>query len=154
VNYIIELGGEIRVRGKNENGQTWTIGIESPADADGPGSFEKRISLESGAITSSGSYKKYFNSGNQQYSHIIDPRTGYPANTELISVSLVAKDATTADAYDNVLMVLGLKKAFEFLERHKGMEAFFIYKRPDGLIGDTATGGFYKMVKSLAAVDR
>jgi thiamine biosynthesis lipoprotein len=147
LNYIVELGGEIRVRGKNELHTAWTIGIESPADADGPGPFEKRISLQSGAITSSGSYRKYFSAGGKQYSHIIDPRTGFPATNELISVSLIAPDATTADAYDNVLIVMGLKKSFEFLRRNRGMEAFFIYKKADGSVGDTATAGFYRLFK-------
>ena len=146
-NYIIELGGEIRLNGGNEKGEAWTIGIESPAGIDFPGPFEKRIAIRSGAITSSGSYRKFYQSGNQLLSHIIDPRTGYPAQSDLVSVSLLAQDATTADAYDNVLMVLGLTESFRFLKKQKNMEAFFIYKKSDGSIADTATTGFYKYMK-------
>ena len=146
-NYIVELGGEIRVKGENEKGEAWTVGIESPSGIDFPEPFERRIAIRSGAITSSGSYRKFYQSGNKLYSHIIDPRTGFPAQSDLVSVSLIAENATTADAYDNVLIVLGLEQSFRFLKKRKDMEAFFIYKKSDGSIADTATAGFYKYMK-------
>jgi thiamine biosynthesis lipoprotein len=146
--FIIELGGEIRVKGKSEQEEAWTIGVENPGAVDFPGqAFEKLISMETGAITTSGSYRKYYESGNKHYSHIIDPRTGYPAQTNLVSVSVMAPNATIADAYDNVLMVLGLNESFLFLKKHENMEAFFIYRKDDGTMADTATAGFYKYFK-------
>ncbi len=66
----------------------------------------------------------------------------------MISVTIVAKDAITADGYDNALMGMGLQKALSFIKLYKNMDAYFIYKNPDGSIADTATAGFYKFIKN------
>lgn len=148
-NYLVEVGGEIRVKGhKQPTGEKMKIGIEAPGDND----FEltmiqKIVAIDSGAITTSGSYRKFYESEGKKISHIIDPRTGYPAQNELISVTVYAHDAITADAYDNALMVMGLKKALQFVERRKEMAAHFIYRTPAGAIADTASSRFYKLLQ-------
>lgn len=147
-NYIIELGGEIRVKGRKTGGEKMTIGIESPGD-DGTGghSVKAIIRLDHGAVTTSGNYEKYYMSGSKRITHLIDPKTGYPLQNEMISATIYAKDAITADGYDNALMGMGLKKALSFVIRQKNMEAYFIYHKPDGSVADTATDGFYKLMK-------
>jgi len=147
-NYLVELGGEIRVKGRKQpSGEKMKIGIESPDEdefRDHP--MQKIISLENGAITTSGNYRKYYESDGKKITHIIDPKTGYPVQNELISVTVYAKDAITADAYDNALMLMGLKKALQFIEKRKELAAYFIYKDKTGKIADTASSRFYKLM--------
>jgi thiamine biosynthesis lipoprotein len=141
-NYMIEVGGEIRVKGKKypEN-TTMKIGIEAAmGDLDGE-HFQKVISLDSGAVTTSGSYRKYHESGGKKVSHIINPKTGYSSQNELISVTVFAKDAITADAYDNALMLMGLIDAMKFVDSRKDMSAYFIYE-DNGVIKDAVSNNF------------
>jgi thiamine biosynthesis lipoprotein len=127
-NYLVELGGEIRVKGfKQPGGEKMKIGIEAPGEDDFQLSMiSKVIAADRGAITTSGSYRKFYESEGKKITHIIDPRTGYPTQNELISVTVYASDAITADAFDNALMVMGLKKALQFVERRKDLAAHFI----------------------------
>jgi thiamine biosynthesis lipoprotein len=145
-NYLVEVGGEIRVKGRKQpSGEKMSIGIESPSgnDAD-PFPIRKILRLDHGAVTTSGNYHKYYMMGSKKISHLIDPKTGYPLQNEMISVTVLAGDAITADGYDNALMGLGLEKAMRFVEGKKNMEAYFIYHKADGVVTDTATAGFYK----------
>ena len=147
-NYLIELGGEIIVKGRKQPGdEPFIIGIESPAKT-GELTIRKMLELDSGAITTSGNYRKYYESKAGKISHIINPLTGYPAKNELISTTVYAKDAITADAYDNALMVMGLKKALQFIEARKDISAYFIYQKSDGHIADTASSKFYRLIKN------
>lgn len=149
-NYLVELGGEIRVKGhKQPGGEKMKIGIEAPGENDFELSMiQKIIAVDSGAITTSGSYRKFYESEGKKITHLIDPRTGYPAQNELISVTVFAHDAITADAYDNALMIMGLKKALQFVEKRNYMAAHFIYRTPNGSIADTASSRFYKLLAS------
>ncbi len=145
--YLVELGGEIRVKGKNQDEKQWTVGIEKPGDDADFLPVQHRIYLDEAAVTTSGSYRRFYENGSKTYSHIIDPVTGYPVDNGMISVTVIAKDAITADAYDNAFMVMGLEKSFAFLATKKNIEAFFVYKKKDGIISDTATKGFYHFLK-------
>jgi thiamine biosynthesis lipoprotein len=149
-NYLVEIGGEIRVKGhKQPGGEKMKIGIEAPGENDFELSMiSKIIVVDSGAITTSGSYRKFYESEGKKISHLIDPRTGYPAQNELISVTVYARDAITADAYDNALMVMGLKKALQFVENRKDMAAHFIYRTSKGAVADTASSRFYKLLNA------
>ena len=145
-NYLVEVGGELRVRGHKPPGNDpFTVGIEGPPDdsLDDP-VIKKVIHPEDGAVTSSGNFRRYVESNGKHYPHLIDPKTGYPFQNELISVTVRAKDAITADGYDNALMGMGLEKALLFLKKHRGLQAYFIYKKQDGALSDTATQFFYK----------
>lgn len=148
-NYIVEIGGEIRVKGHRQPGnEKMKIGIEAPGEDEFQLSLlQKIISIDSGAITTSGSYRKFYESAGKKISHIIDPRTGYSSQSELISVTVYAPDAITADAYDNALMVMGVQKALTFIEQRKDMAAYLIFRKPDGKIADTASSRFYTFIK-------
>lgn len=148
-NYLVEIGGELRIKGRKQpGGESMQIGIESPAkDSTDQPIVHKVITPDEGAITTSGNYRKYRQNGNKKVSHILNPQTGYPSENELISVTVWAKDAITADGYDNALMAMGLRKALQFLKKHKNLEAYFIYRNADGSVSDTATTGFYKYFK-------
>jgi len=145
--YIVEIGGEIRTKGKKPDGTKMKIGIEAPGNYENePSVMQKIVALENTAITTSGSYRKFHESDGKKFSHIIDAKTGFPVQKEMISVTVVANDATTADAYDNVLMALGVKKGLAFVEARKDMAAYFIYKNPDGTISDTASSRFIPLI--------
>lgn len=146
--FMIELGGEIRLKGlKYPGAKPIRIGIEAPAENEFEQALmQKVISPGNGAITTSGSYRKFHQSNGQKISHIIDARTGYPARNELISVTVFAKDAITADAYDNALMAMGLDKALQFLQQHPELAAYFIYRKKEGAIADTASLNFDKFI--------
>ncbi len=147
-NYIVEIGGEIRVKGRKQpSGEKMKIGIESPAEDEFENHLlQKIIELDAGAITTSGSYRKYYESKGEKITHLINPKTGYPHKNELISVTVYAKDAMTADAFDNALMLMGLKEALDFVEHRKDLAAYFIYKNAEGRIADTASSAFLKLI--------
>ena len=147
--YVVEVGGELRIKGTKPDGSLSSIGIEGPAsnvDQMDGSVLQRIVKIKKGAMTTAGNYRQYREEGNRRVSHLLDARTGYPVENELISVTVLAKDAMTADAYDNVLMGLGLEKSFQFLKKEKNMEAYFIYKKADGSVADTATLGFYKVL--------
>lgn len=148
-NYLVEIGGEIRVKGKKMPGhEKMKIGIESPPQSIfAQAGLQQIVELDSGAITTSGSYRQYYESDGKKISHIIDPRTGYTANNELISVTVYAPDAMTADAYDNALMVMGLSRALQFVEQRNDLAAYFIYRKQDGQVADTACSQFNQLLK-------
>ena len=147
-NYVIELGGEIRVQGhKNHGDEKMKIGIESPGDDPEFSVIQKVIWLDKGAITTSGNYRRYYESNGQKITHLLNPKTGYSLQNELISVTVYAKDAITADGYDNALMAMGLKKAMAFVEKRKDLAAHFIYRKENGTIADTMTKRFAVLLK-------
>ncbi len=145
--FLIEIGGELRISGPKPNGSLMKIGIEGPSE----NQFEEPIvqhivSFKTGAITTSGNYRNYLLKDNKKISHLINPKTGYPLANEMISVTVYAKDAITADGYDNVLMAMSVNEALEFVANRKALEAYIIYRRPDGKLGDTASVGFKKLM--------
>ncbi len=143
--YLVEVGGEIRIKGRKQpSGERMKIGVESPSDKEDESEpvLIKTIFLDDGAVTTSGKYRNFYQNGNKKISHLIDPRTGYTLQNEMISVTIVAKDGITADAYDNVFMGLHLNEAFAFLKKHPGMEGYFIYTKANGTVADTASAGF------------
>ncbi|WP_324677405.1 FAD:protein FMN transferase [Hymenobacter sp. GOD-10R] len=146
--YLVELGGEIRVRGRKwPSGEPMRIGIERPDTTDLPGAGMRQIiRLPAGGVTTSGNYRKFKQWGSVKSAHLINPKTGYAFQNEMVSVTVIARDAMTADAYDNALMGMGLTKALTFLKRHRDLQAYLIYQRPDGAMADTSTLGFQKLI--------
>ena len=133
-NFMVEIGGEVRTKGKNPKGETWRIGVDKPVEGNNAAgeSLQTIILLDNKSITTSGNYRKYFEENGQKFSHIIDPHTGYPYKNNLLSVTVIAKDALTADGYDTPLMVLGLEGARQFLKQHPELDAYMIYSDENG----------------------
>jgi thiamine biosynthesis lipoprotein len=144
--FLVEVGGEVRAEGTNEKDESWSIAIEGPGKKDDEIFVSKVLRLGTGAVTTSGNYKKYYLNRGKKYSHIINPKSGYPANNNLVSVTVIAPDAMTADAFDNTFMVMGLNSSLKFLESRKHMDAYFIYQTENGEYRDTATAGFYRFI--------
>ncbi|HLN21383.1 MAG TPA: FAD:protein FMN transferase [Bacteroidales bacterium] len=132
-NYLIEIGGEVRVRGKKA-GQNWRIGIDRPTDNNMiPGNdLEAVIRISDEALATSGNYRKFYVENGVKYSHTIDPHTGYPAKNNLLSATIIAPDCATADGIATACMVMGVDKAKEFIQKYPQFAAHFIYSDEQG----------------------
>lgn len=146
-NYLIDVGGEVLSKGKKPDGGLWKVGIEKPtAAADDPRSLDAIVSLEDKALASSGNYRRFFMKDGVKYSHTIDPKTGYPVTHTLLSVSVLADDCMTADAYATAFMVMGVEKAKAFIGSHTGLEAHFIFTNSDGKYETWTSPGLEKLI--------
>nr|WP_226905090.1 FAD:protein FMN transferase [Pedobacter schmidteae] len=145
--FVVEIGGELRMKGPKPDGSALRIGIEGPStSAHSEPVIRHVISINNGAITTAGNYRKYLQKGAKKVAHLIDPKTGYPLDNALISVTIYAKDAVTADGYDSPIMAMNVQEALDFVKSKKGMEAYIIYHKKDGSVADTLTKGFKKMI--------
>ncbi len=121
--YLVELGGEIRVRGVNGLGEPWALAIESP----NPGQPNLPLTLQSGALATSGDYRRHFVHEGRHYAHTLDPSTGYPLSNGLASVSVVHAECMQADALATALLCLGLDKGMAYAET-RGIAALFMIR--------------------------
>lgn len=130
---LVEIGGEVAARG-TKNGKPWKVGIQVPTKtADGAReSFESIPLPDHRAVATSGNYRNYFEEDGVRYTHILDPRTGRPERTNLLSVTVLAPDCATADAYATAFMVLGYEKSAQIVKQHSELEAWFIVAEEDG----------------------
>jgi FAD:protein FMN transferase len=145
-NYLVEIGGELRIKGNKPDGERFKIGIEAIDGNDfNPQPLRRIIAPADGAVTTSGNYRRYLQAGGKQISHIIDPKTGYPSQTEIISITVWAKDGITADGYDNGFVVMGLQKTLEFLDQNKDIQAYIVYRKRNGSVADTLTQAFKEL---------
>ncbi len=128
-NYLVEIGGEVRTRGRNEKGNRWRIGIDKPVEGNMiPGAYMQAIvTLGRRALATSGNYRKFYEKDGIKYSHTINPATGYPVMSNLLSATVIADDCITADAYATAFMVMGLDKSIEFLKKNRFLDAYLIY---------------------------
>ncbi|MCK6262561.1 FAD:protein FMN transferase [Vibrio sp. ZSDE26] len=128
-NYMVEIGGEMRLKGHNREGVRWRIAIEKP-------SVEERtvqLVVEPGdmAIATSGDYRNYFETDGVRYSHIINPKTGKPIDNKVVSVTVIDPSSMTADGLATGLMVLGEEIAMDIAEEHN-IPAYMIIKTSTG----------------------
>jgi thiamine biosynthesis lipoprotein len=142
-NYLVEIGGEIRARGKNvEKQAAWKVGVEEP-HFDGTQSVLKAISIHDEAMATSGTYRKFkTDSLGNRYSHIIDTNTGYPSKTNLLSISVIAKDCMSADAYATAFKAMGIEKVKEFLKTHPELKVFLIFENVNKEFESMSLNGF------------
>jgi len=144
-NFMVEIGGEVRTKGKNPKADFWRIGVDKPVEGNNTAgeALQTIILLDNQAVTTSGNYRKYFEENGQKFSHIIDPHTGYPYKNNLLSVTVIAKDGLTADGYDTPLMVLGLEGARRFLKQHPELQGYMIYSDKSGQFKVEYTKGIH-----------
>ena len=113
---LITLGGNVQVLGAKPNGQLWQVGIQDPLDAE---SLVGILSCRDLAIVTSGAYQRYFEQDNHRFHHILDPHSGYPAASGLLSVTVVSQDGMMADAWSTALFVMGEEKALRFWQQEQ-----------------------------------
>jgi FAD:protein FMN transferase len=139
-NYLVEIGGEVRAKGKKA-GQLWRIGIDKPVDNNmTPGqTLEAIIKISNKALSTSGNYRKFYIENGVKYSHEIDPKTGFPAKNSVLSASVIADDCAMADGMATAFMVMGKDKTIEFLADHPEFEVFLVYSDDKGNFKTWAT---------------
>lgn len=124
---VISLGGNVGLLGTKPDATNWKVAIETP---DGSGSTMAQLSIPGGEYTyvvTSGGYQRNFTVDGVTYHHILDPETGYPADTDLLSVTIISEDGVLADAYSTALFVMGREKAVEFWQNHLDEFDFVLY---------------------------
>lgn len=143
-NYMIEIGGEVSAKGVNEKGACWRIGVDKPNDDALFVEHELQIiiSLCDKSLATSGNYRNFYVKDGKKYAHTINPKTGYPSETDLLSATVIADDCMTADAYATAFVAMGLDKSVEIARGLEGVDYYFIYANEDGAYDTVYSTGF------------
>ncbi len=142
-NYMVEIGGELRLKGKNINNEPWRIAVEKPAVE--IGIIQKILPLSNISLATSGDYRNFFESDGVRFSHTIDPRSGKPIKHKLASITILSDTTMKADALATALMVLGPTEGYKVAEQEK-VAALFIIKTEDGF-EEKASSFFLKKLR-------
>lgn len=150
INYYIEIGGELLVRGHNRDNVDWRIGIDTPIENLEERVIENVLSVSDCAVATSGNYRKFYVKDGVKYSHTLNPKTGFPVQHSLLSVTVIADDCQKADAYATAFMVMGKDKAMNFVEKNSALnlEIYLLYADEDGGIQREMSDGFRQFIAS------
>ncbi|MEM6299261.1 MAG: FAD:protein FMN transferase, partial [Bacteroidota bacterium] len=138
--YVVEVGGEVRCKGKKPSGDVWAIGIEDPTKSANDRVPLGRVFLEDRSMATSGNYRNFYVRDGKRYVHTINPRTGYPIEHQLLSASVLTKDCMRSDAYATAFMVMGREQSMALAEKYPSLEAFLVYD-DEGYLKTTQTAG-------------
>ena len=142
-NFLVDTGGEIMARGEKPDGKPWIVGIEKPAEnMDSERIVQTRIALRDKGLVTSGSTRKYVERNGKRYSHCIDPKTGYPVEHQLLSVTVMAENSVWADALASICMVMGKERSLPLIQGMDGVEAYYIFVNDQNELETFATEGF------------
>lgn len=146
--YMVEIGGEVKTKGGKPNIGPWTIGVSAPVEAD-VSDTQKLLSLQNEALATSGDYRNFYEVDGKRYAHIIDPRTGSPAKSDLASVSVITADGncSMADGYATALLAMGSSAAKAFAAKYQ-LAVFLIIHGENGQFVEWMTPEFEKYVKT------
>jgi len=140
---LVAMAGDIYALGRRPDGRPWRIGVQDPRAPDDPSSYITTLELSDRAVSTSGNYRRYVEIAGRRHSHIIDPRTGRPADA-IPSVTVIGPDATTTDVLGTALSVMGLDEALRFAEDLPGVEALFVTLDRTGRLALHRTSGFHR----------
>ncbi|MCD8166996.1 MAG: FAD:protein FMN transferase [Bacteroides sp.] len=140
-NFMVEIGGEVVVKGENPTGEAWKIGINAPIEdaASMESELQSVLQLTDCGLATSGNYRNFYYKDGIKYAHTIDPRTGYPVQQDILSATVIAADCLTADALATAFMVMGLEQVKVFLATHPEIDAYLIYTDDEGNTQDFYT---------------
>lgn len=144
-NFMVEIGGEVYCSGQKNNKKKWKVGVNTPLKNAAYNQIYTVLSLENMALATSGDYRNFFESGNKRYSHVIDPKTGYPVSNGVVSVSIVSDSCAFSDGMATAIMVMGHKRGIELLNRLKSTEGLIIVKNEKGDLINYYSSGFQKL---------
>jgi thiamine biosynthesis lipoprotein len=151
LNWLVEIGGEVRAKGKNPRGVYWRVGIDKPIEGIQISGLQMEavISLRNRSLATSGNYRRFYIKDGVKYSHTIDPSTGYPVRHNLLSATVVADECIIADAYATAFMVLGVEKTKKMLKNRKDLEAYLIFTDDSGKYTTYSTPGMRRYVSKM-----
>ena len=141
-NFLVEIGGEIYAAGLRSDGQRWRVGINRPQKEAAFDAVYKVVSITHQAFATSGDYRNFFEIDGVRYSHVIDPRSGYPVSNGVVSVSIIADNCTLADGLATAIMVMGAEKGIRLVGRLPGVEAFIVVEDTTGNLVNYSSQGF------------
>ena len=141
-NYLVEIGGEVYAAGVRRDGGKWRVGINMPRKEAAINAVYKVVSISNKAFATSGDYRNFIELNGVRYSHVIDPRTGYPVSNGVVSASILADDCTLADGLATAVMVMGAEKGVELVNRLQNVECFVVVQKADGNLIDHYSSGF------------
>lgn len=148
-NYLVEIGGEIALNGVNPIGEKWKISVDSPVWSNDSVIHENSIivELDNGGIATSGNYRNYKELSGKRIVHTMNPKTGYPEESNLLSATIVAENCMYADAYATACMVMGLNRSIEFLEKHTELGGFLVYSEGNDSLSVWSNSSFVKLIQ-------
>lgn len=146
-NYMVEIGGEVRARGKSETGRLWYVGINTPKAEASTQDVEYVIELNDRSMATSGNYRNFYEVDGKKYAHTINPKTGYPEQSTLLSATVFAEDCATADAYATAFMAMGLDPALEIAKTNAEIGGLFIFANASNELEVVYTDDVKDMVK-------
>lgn len=148
-NYMVEIGGEVFVKGENPEGKRWSLGINKPVDdpTHTANEIQTVLHITNRGIATSGNYRNFYYKGGKKYAHTINPKTGYPVEHSLLSATVIAPTCAQADAYATSFMVMGLEAARQFVGQHKDLQTYLIYADPQGQLRTWMSDGMSKYIQ-------
>ncbi len=144
-NFLVEIGGEIYAAGQRRDKRAWRVGINQPRKAAAMHAVHKVIDLQNKALATSGDYRNFFEIDGRRYSHVLDPKTGYPVSNGVVSVSIVADTCTFADGLATAVMVMGHEKGLALVKRLSGAECLIVVRESTGELVDYYSEGFTRI---------
>jgi thiamine biosynthesis lipoprotein len=139
--YMVEVGGELRLKGKKASGECWKVGIDKPIEQNTQRELEAVLSITDVAMATSGNYRKYIDRDGIRYTHTVDPVSGEMRRHNLLSATVFAPRCAIADAFATAFMVMGVDRAQMLLNQRKDIEALFIYRDEEGKLKSFFTPG-------------
>jgi FAD:protein FMN transferase len=139
--FLVEIGGEVYASGRKIDGAPWRIGINKPLPDASLNQVYRVVSIQNKGMATSGDYRNFFLKDGIRYAHILDPRTGYPAGSTVVSASVIADTCTFADGLATALVVMGPGRGIALVEQLDSVECFMVSQTPDGALIDRASSG-------------
>jgi len=140
-NFMVEVGGELVLKGVNPRSENWTIGISKPDPNAKPTELYKKLNLSNRAVASSGNYRNFHVIEGKQYGHTISPFTGFPSVAKVLSTTVIHKKCIHADAYCTAFMLMDPERSVELAERDKEMEVLILYLAENGEVKERSSSG-------------
>jgi thiamine biosynthesis lipoprotein len=141
-NFLVEVGGEVFAEGVRRDEKKWRVGINRPRTDSAFDDVYHVVALAGKALATSGDYRNFFDVAGRRYSHVIDPRTGYPVANGVVSVSVVADTCTLSDGLATAMMVMGAEEAIALANRMPEVSCLVVVQEADGSLTDYRSGGF------------
>jgi thiamine biosynthesis lipoprotein len=139
--FLVEIGGEVVASGVRSDGLPWRVGINTPKPGASVDAVYRAFSLSDAAFATSGDYRNFFVMDGVRYSHVIDPRTGYPVANGVVSATIIAPDCTLADGLATAVMVMGAGKGLALIDRLEGVEGLIVVADAGGRLTDFFSEG-------------